>query len=190
MMRVGANRLLVLFTILLVLPCGLCALNDEADQAIRNAIKAAVMDGLNIVDSFLREEYWQFLKGAEIPLYNVTILTNVLNYKLIYLHKTEIFRANCNIDKATWKPFLNSLVRMPSFLADKINSTEYYDLFLLNNGIIDVTNPPKRADNNSTNNLPSPPTPNTTLQDLTSPSATVIQAITINSPPAANSQSN
>lgn len=111
----------------------------------------------------------------------MTLLTRSLNYKIIYLNKNSIFRANCNIDKVTWEPFLNSFVKLPTFLVDKLNNTQYYDLFLLNNGVVDVTiqqnQTAKSSSTASESGLSSTPS---TLHDLTSAQPRPVGIITIN----------
>lgn len=124
-MRTASSILVCLFATLLVLQGGQCALNELADEAIKIAIKAAVEDGLHAVDSLLRKEYWQFLTGTKLTFYNVTVLVHELNYKIIYIFGNNVYRANCNIDKVTWEPFLNSLTRLPSYLATQIDSKRY-----------------------------------------------------------------
>ena len=65
----------------------------------------------------------------------------MLNYKLIYLHQNRIFRANCDIDKIRWKVYVNSLVRLPSNLVDRIYDENYQELFLLDKDVVIVDAP-------------------------------------------------
>lgn len=62
-----------------------------------------------------------------------------LNYKIIYRLNTNVYRLNSDIDKITWKPYINSFVRLPSIVSSHINSTSYEQLFLLTIGVYDLT---------------------------------------------------
>ena len=132
---------LLLTTLLLLITPSYCALNEEADRDIRSHIKIAVKQGLTTIDDQLREKYWQFLRQGELVHYNTQILPQVLNYKLIYLHQKRIFRANCDIDKIRWKVYVNSLVKLPSNLVDKIYDKNYQELFLLDKDVVIVDAP-------------------------------------------------
>ena len=132
---------LLLTTLLLLFTSSHCALNEEADRDIKSHIKIAVKQGLTTIDNQLRDKYWQFLRQSELVHYNTQILPQVLNYKLIYLHQNRIFRANCDIDKIRWKVYVNSLVRLPSNLVDRIYDENYQELFLLDKDVVIVDAP-------------------------------------------------
>ena len=111
------------------------ALTEEADKDIKAAIRQAVKAGLNTIDKDLRDKYWQYLNKGELVHYNVQVLPEFLNYKLIYLSQNRIFRANCDLNKVTWKIHLNSLVKLPSNLVEKLHDKNYEELFLLDKDV-------------------------------------------------------
>lgn len=106
------NAIARVFLLMLLVTLSLQALNQEADQAIRDAIKAAVLDGLATVDNYVLTNYWYYLRGADKVSFNVSVLPTKLNYIRIYQNLGSFYRVNCDIDKITWKPSLNNFVKV------------------------------------------------------------------------------
>ena len=100
---------------------------------IQEAIKAAIKDGLNIIDTDLRNTYWYYLKGAQLTSYNYTILDEAVNYIIIYDNLGNTFKVNCDLIKRSFLPSLNSFVRIVSITPtiDQVKST---------NQTLDLTN--------------------------------------------------
>ena len=61
-----------------------CAINYQADQDIRKAIKQAVYDGLSTINSFLHRSYWFYLNKIDCTMYDVSVQSRKLNYRIIY----------------------------------------------------------------------------------------------------------
>ena len=74
------------------------------------AIQAAITDGLNVVDGSMRNTYWYFLHDGNLTSYNASIKTDRLNYIILYVAGSKVFRANCDLTFASWSPELNSFV--------------------------------------------------------------------------------
>lgn len=100
---------------------------------IQEAIKAAIKDGLNIIDADLRTTYWYYLKGAKLTSYNYTLLDDAVNYIIIYDNLGNTFKVNCDLIKRTFLPSLNSFVRVAS-------TTPTINQVKANNQTLDLTN--------------------------------------------------
>jgi hypothetical protein len=115
------------------------ALNGQADADIRNAIKSAVLDGLQTVDDYVLNTYWYYLRGAQKEGFNVTILPNKLNYIRVYSNLGNYFRVNCDIDKITWSPSINSFVQIVTPINKTSNAQPNISLLNQNNMTVDLT---------------------------------------------------
>jgi hypothetical protein len=63
--------------------------------------------------------------------YNVTVFTKVVSYRLLYLSRGQIFRADCSMDKTTLDIYINSFVRLPSYLIPHLKDGSDSQLFFL-----------------------------------------------------------
>jgi hypothetical protein len=104
-----SSLILFLTCLLLVWPCE-CATSQQASLVIQRAIQAAVADGLKVVDRSMRNTYWYFLYEGNLASYNASIKTDRLNYIILYIANSKVFRANCDLTFASWSPKLNSFV--------------------------------------------------------------------------------
>lgn len=90
-----------------------------------------MLDGLATVDNYVFTNYWYYLRGADKVSFNVSVLPTKLNYIRIYQNLGSFYRVNCDIDKITWKPSLNNLVRI-------LNSPNLTALLRPNISIVDT----------------------------------------------------
>lgn len=102
---------LLLYCLLFFWPCE-CATSQQATLDIEKAIQAAIMDGLKVVDRSMHNTYWYFLHGTNFTSYNASIKTDRLNYIILYVVGSNVFRANCDLTFASWSPKLNSFVQV------------------------------------------------------------------------------
>jgi hypothetical protein len=103
--------ILVLCCLLLVWPCE-CATSQQASLDIEKAIQAAIVDGLRAVDRSMRNTYWYFLHGGNLTSYNASIKADRLNYIILYVAGSNVFRVNCDLTFSSWSPRLNSFVQV------------------------------------------------------------------------------
>jgi len=83
-----------------------------ADLIIREAIRAAIMDGLNLADHQMRETYWYYIGNAVRLAYNVTDKPAVVNYEIIYLSDGRLYKVDIDLVKVSFTVKLNSFVNV------------------------------------------------------------------------------
>lgn len=49
-----------------------------------------------------------------MSIYNVSIISDRLNYIIVYTNKGNIYKVDCDLKKETWMPKLNSFVKLVS----------------------------------------------------------------------------
>lgn len=81
-------------------------------DVINQAVAAAIKDGLTLIDAAMRDTYWHYLRGAIQTNFNVSVLPDRLNYIITYNNIGSVYIVNCDLIKETWKPQLNSFVRL------------------------------------------------------------------------------
>ena len=88
------------------------SLSAAAQTDIQNAVQAAIMDGLSLVESTMRAQYWYYLSGAKRVSFRVAERKKSLEYTILFLNVGGYFRAVCSIDKVKWVMSLYSFSRI------------------------------------------------------------------------------
>lgn len=100
-------------------------------MAIKQAIRSAVLDGLQTIKHTTSQKYWYYLSNNQLLAYNVSIKAKNLNYILLYKTSSKLYRVNCDISFIDWKPYINSFVQL--YVTDTF-------LFALNQNIMILAN--------------------------------------------------
>lgn len=129
-----------LFLVIALLVCSAHqAISEEADAAIKEAIKVAILDGLDTIDKQIRSEYWYYLRGAQRVSFNVSLLPTKLNYIIVYNNIGNIYRVNCDLIKVTWTTALNSFVKILSREQGITSLKANISMVDSNSSVIDLT---------------------------------------------------
>lgn len=91
------TTLALLLLILLFAAPSTCVVSEQGVQDIQSAIHSAILDGLDTVDTTMRNTYWFYLRGGNLTSYNASIKADHLNYIILYITGSNVYRVNCDI---------------------------------------------------------------------------------------------